>query len=334
MIQQIKKYIKICSITTKYVLLNRSNTYCHFVWDSAFIQNNGDVFSCFQLKPGIIGNIYRKDLSSMWKNGIKLKMFRLMTLYKCLYCDQVCKILSKKQREETVHHLSGLKHPKTVWIRYGRRCNLRCIMCSQDHHSKISIDSDVMKRNIDWSKVENIMLEGGEILAMKNAKEFYLWLTKTLNKKVNIITNGTLIDNEWAEHLVNGSKEIAISVNAATKETHEAVNIGSDFTKVINNIRMLIEKRNCLNLDTRIIYKYTIIPKNIHEIAEAINFADSLGCSKIHYGYSGLIPSFLKENTVFRERIKKRLDRFMNAKMKIEVDGKTLGQLGLIERRY
>ncbi len=87
----------------------------------------------------------------------------------------------------------------------------------------------------------------------------YLWLTKVMNKKVNLVTNETLINDEWAEHLVKGSRKIRISVNAATKKTHELVNKGSKYDKVVENIRKLIYHKHHLNLDTQITFHFTIL---------------------------------------------------------------------------
>lgn len=46
-------------------------------------------------------------------------------------------------------------------------------------------------------------------------------------------------NHEWAEHLVYGSRKIRISVNAATKRTHELINKVSNYDKVIENIKKL-----------------------------------------------------------------------------------------------
>ena len=91
-------------------------------------------------------------------------------------------------------------------------------MCWQDHHNNVMLDSELLKKNIDWSRVENIEFQGGEVLAMKGAKKIYLWLTKEMDKKINLITNGTLISDEWAEHLLYGSKKYEYLLTLLPKE--------------------------------------------------------------------------------------------------------------------
>ena len=42
----------------------------------------------------------------------------------------------------------------------------------------LQLDVELLKRNIDWTHIDDIELQGGEPLAMKNAKEIYVWLTE------------------------------------------------------------------------------------------------------------------------------------------------------------
>ncbi len=203
-------------------------------------------------------------------------------------------------------------------------------MCYQDHRSKVVLNSEVIRKNIDFSGIEDIDFQGGEILAMKNAREMYLWLTKELHKKVNLITNGILINEEWADHLVKGSNWIQISVNAATKEIHETVNRNSNFARVIDNIKKLTHLKNEYGSDVKIAYKFTIVPENIHEVRDAITLADDLGCDQIAFGFDASIPGFLQGNEQLRENIKNSISQLRNKGLKIDIENKRLEQLGLL----
>jgi len=225
-----------------------------------------------------------------------------------------------------------MPYPRRLWVLHGQFCNLACIMCPQDHKSKRGLDNDILKKNIDWREVEEIDLQGGEILAMKSAREMYLWLTKELNKKVNLITNGILISDEWADHLVRGSNWIQVSLNAATKETHEIVNKNSNFERVVDNLKKLIELKRRYGLAIEIIYKFTIVNENVHEIGSAIEFANSLGCDTIAFGYNAVtIPSLLEENRELKEKIRNEVSRLIESSLKIKIGMKRLEQLGLVE---
>ena len=325
-----EKYWQISKPAIKGLLLNKSSTYCPLLWDSVFIDQHGNVFTCCHYQPGILGSIYSHDLSKIWTRSIKLRTLRWMSLNRCLHCFHECTLLSKSQKASSVLPHKSMKYPRKLRILYGEFCNISCIMCYQDNRSKIMINNEIIKKNVDFSLIEDIDLQGGEILAMKNAREMYLWLTKELNKKVNLITNGILINDDWADHLVKGSNWIQVSVNAATKKTHEIVNKNSNFTRVIDNIKKLIhlKKQYCLNI--KIVYKFTIVSENIHEISEAIVLADHLDCDQIAFGFDSSIPHILQDNKELRETIKNRIALLRSSKLRIDIERKRLEQLDLL----
>lgn len=328
--EYIGRITKAIRLVINNLLVNRRHTYCRYLWESVFIHKNGDVYICCHYGPGKIGNIYKHNLSKIWEKSIRLKLFRLLSLNKCLYCFFECNIISADEKRSSARSLIYIKYPKGLRILIGEFCNLNCIMCGQDHRSKEAIDNKIIKENIDWTRVEEIDFLGGEILAMKNAKELYLWLTKTVNKKVNLITNGLLINDEWAYHLVNGSNWIEISVNAATEATHELVNRKSNFVRVINNIKKLIDLKQQHGSDVKITYKYTIVPENIHEVADAIELAENLGCDHISYGYDYSVINILKQNNELRRKLKNQIFRLVNSDLKLTVNVMRLEYLNLI----
>jgi len=203
-------------------------------------------------------------------------------------------------------------------------------MCRQDHRSGTKVDNGILRKNIDWSPVEEVLLQGGEILAMKEAKDFYLWLTNEMRKKANITTNGMLINDEWAEHLMRGSNCVTVSVNAATKETHEAVNCGSDFFKVLDNIKKLISRKRSGGAAVDIVFHFTIVPENIHEIVDAIELADDLGCDTINYGYSNSVPAFLETHGELSDQVKSSLIRLLDSRdLRVKIAFDRLKLLGI-----
>jgi len=309
-------------------------TFCHFLWHSVFIDEKGDIYTCCHLKPGKIGNIYRNKLASIWKKSFSLKKFRWQSLNGYLPCFKQCNILTQGEKKNMRLSLMKFypKHPGRIWIQYSQFCNQSCIMCPQNHCLKTMLDNKTLKQNIDWSNVQDIILQGGEILAITQAKDFYLWLTKKQKKKVNLITNGMLIKNKWFKYLIEGSNWIQISVNAATETTHEKVNQGSKFDIVIDNIGKLVRTKATLKSNTEIIYKYTIIPENIDEIPLAIVFAEKLGCDSIQYGYSDDAFKLLRGNQGLCLKINEKItDLLTKKKLKLKIYKGGLWYLGLLD---
>lgn len=306
-------------------------TYCHLLWENVFISPNGDTFGCCSWKPGKFGNINDDSLAHIWSDSPRLKIYRILSLHNCLNCFLDCHILSKAEKLRPPPRSIDTRHPKKVWLLYGETCNLNCIMCPQEHRSMETLDNEVIQKNIDWDQVEEIEMQGGEILAMENAKTLYLWLTTELNKKVNLITNGLLINDEWAYHLVNGSSWIQISINAATKRTHELVNKNSDFDKVISNVNKLIKLKHLHCFTVNIIYKFTVITENVHEIADAILAAEEFGFDEIHFGHDAIVIDYLAKNHELRKKLRTQILQCTKSNYKVTIERNRLEHLGLLD---
>lgn len=335
-IHKLKTILDICIILLKNSLGSRKHTYCSYLWDYATIWENGDVTTCCHYGGGTIGNINKNDLSEIWNNSSKLKMTRWLSLNGCLPCFNRCTILSLKERKRIaqgyITYQNPPEYPRTVHIQHGTLCNFNCIMCPQDHKSNIILDNEILKTNIDWSLVKRPIVQGGETLAIKSAKEFYIWLTERLGKKVLMLTNGVLINDDWANRLVINSDVIYISVNAATEKTFKSVTGSSDFAKVIANIKKLVNVKREYRSDVTINFHFTIVPENIHEITEAIFVADSIGCDCINYGFDRSIPAFLEDNKEIYVKIKNDISTLLGKySLRIKIEENRLGQLGFLD---
>lgn len=305
------------------------STYCHLLWDSAFINQHGDVFACCHSAPAALGNIAHADMSTIWKGGA-LAEFRAQSKAGALACAVTCNILSPEEKAGLRRPPASDEHPRNIWLLWGEFCHIRCIMCPQDHQSRIALDGEVLKRQVDWARVEEVEIQGGEIFVMKGALEFYRWLTTTAGKKVNVITNGLLVTRAWADHMVHTASWIDVSVNGATKETHERVNAGSTFERVIDNLRGLVRAKQSGGGSALVIYKFTIVPENAHEIPDAIALADEIGCDQIAFGYDRTVPAFLASNPEVASRLRTRLAAM--PALSIAIEQKRLTHLGLLSR--
>ena len=470
-------------------LIKKNNTFCHLLWERAFINEYGDVFFCCLCKPGPIGNIYKHDLAYIWQKSEKVKLFRKMSLNGHLSCYSNCIVLSKKEKEiglgryyrnqgklieaetsfkdalevnpknheihielgwlykelgrfseaeasfkkaleleprnsdacvglgylskeakryteakelfeealkinpssfaayaglgwlykglgklsaaevsfkkaldlnsntesaciglgqlykdqgnfnqakqllrKTAEFILRIDYPRTLHILMGTFCPISCVMCPQDHSLKKVLNNNMLKKNIDWPRINDILMMGGEVLAIESARELYIWLIEKMQRRIKLTTNGLLINREWAERLVKGSEWIEVSVNAATRKTHESINRGSSFEKVISNLRMLIDLKRSYSIKTGIRFHFTIVPENTHEIAQAIKVADRLGCDMITYCFdSPNVETFLSKHKNIREKIKEDILKVINVNLKIKIQRNHLEQLGLVE---
>ncbi len=114
------------------------------------------------------------------------------------------------------------------------RCNLRCAFCyagsgcsANPTGSADEMDADTCK-TIIWkirhqAKVPSISFTGGEPTLIPFLPEL-IRHAKSLDMRVNLITNGTLITREMAQQLAESGLDSAqVSVEGVTAETHDAL---------------------------------------------------------------------------------------------------------------
>jgi radical SAM protein with 4Fe4S-binding SPASM domain len=310
------------------IVSGRVQTGCPLLWDSIHVDSDGSVYTCCHSRPFKLGSLYTTTLEEIWAKSLSLRVARCLSRWNRLYCSYACTIVPKARKKDAPYPLSP--YPKIISILFSEFCNIDCLMCDQDHHSTKALDVQLLQTRIDWTRIEDVVFQGGEILAQPGAMDMYRWLYTTTRLKPNLITNGTLINDEWATHLVRGSTWVAISVNAATRETHERVNRRSHFDRVVANMQRLIDRKRQTDSGTMIIYKFTIVPENIMEVPEAIALADRLGCDEITFGYSEPVPAWLAEEEVSRHQLVEEIGEAIATAKNIRVETERLGYLGLV----
>jgi len=184
-------------------------------------------------------------------------------------------------------------------------CNLNCIMCEEhspysDFIPTLFKETGVKRRRMTFETVENIFLQAeklgvkeiipstmGEPLLYKEFDRIFE-LAEQKNIKINLTTNGTFPKKsveEWAKLIVPNTTDVKISWNGATKETSEKVMQGIDFEGAIENVKKFIKYRNEHFLNTgyfcRVTLQLTFMQNNMHELADIVKLAASLGVDRV-----------------------------------------------------
>ncbi len=183
-------------------------------------------------------------------------------------------------------------------------CNLRCIMCEEHSiYSKCQIDRKAEgrpRRRMDIALMRKVLTESqgsplkeiipstmGEPLLYRDFEEI-LNLCREFNVKLNLTTNGTFPGygaTKWAQLIVPLASDVKISWNGATKATQEKIMIGSNFEKVLQNVRDFIKIRDdhaaCGGNFCRMTFQLTFLEENVHELADIIRLAASLGINRV-----------------------------------------------------
>lgn len=184
-------------------------------------------------------------------------------------------------------------------------CNLKCIMCEE--HSPYSnfmpnlyAETGVKRRRMKFETVENIFEQAeklgvmeiipstmGEPLLYKEFDKIFQ-LASQKNIKINLTTNGTFPKktvSEWAKLIIPNTSDIKISWNGATEKTSKEIMLGIDFKKSISNVREFIKYRNKYLNETghfcRVTFQLTFMQNNMHELADIVKLAISLGVDRV-----------------------------------------------------
>jgi MoaA/NifB/PqqE/SkfB family radical SAM enzyme len=142
------------------------------------------------------------------------------------------------------------------------------------------------------------------------------------------MTNGLLINEEWAERLAKHAPEVPVSLNATTQQTYETIMVGAKYKKMRAAIEHLRSAKVRLDSPLQMRAHMTIVKENIREIPDFIGFARDLGFDSVDYGFDNVVPSHLERNPELFRDVQRRLPEALHDPG-IEVDVKTLKGLAL-----
>jgi len=184
-------------------------------------------------------------------------------------------------------------------------CNLKCVMCEEhspysDFIPTLYKETGVKRRRMKFETVEDVFQQAeklgvkeiipstmGEPLLYKQIDKIFE-LSEKHNIKINLTTNGTFPKKtvlEWAKLIVPNTSDVKISWNGATKETAEKIMIGVDFEQAIKNVKEFVQYRNEYFVETgyfcRVTLQLTFMQNNMHELADIIKLAATLGVDRV-----------------------------------------------------
>jgi glycosyltransferase involved in cell wall biosynthesis/MoaA/NifB/PqqE/SkfB family radical SAM enzyme len=184
-------------------------------------------------------------------------------------------------------------------------CNLQCIMCEEhspysDFIPRLFKETGVKRRRMNIETVRNLFAQAAE-LGVKEIipstmgepllyKEFdqIFELARFHGIKINLTTNGTFPKKsvtDWAKLIVPNTSDVKISWNGATAETARLVMKDLDFEKAVSNVKELIRVRDEHFQKTgefcRVTFQLTFMQNNMHELADIIKLAASLGVDRV-----------------------------------------------------
>lgn len=184
---------------------------------------------------------------------------------------------------------SGAARPfEALQIEVTSRCNLKCVMCPVT-----VLAADWAQRDMRWETFERIAaafgraewvhLQGwGEPLLHRRIFDM-IARAKSAGCRVGFTTNGTRLTRANGERLLDlGLDLMAVSIAGASAATHEAIRVGSDFAKLIENLRGFAALRRARRATApKLEIFFLMTTANLGELPQAVRLAAELGADEL-----------------------------------------------------
>ena len=201
------------------------------------------------------------------KIGYKVSLEIVSSFLMNMERSQLLNETSYKDKELTKNTFHGLA------LEITKKCNLRCIHCylsaGNAHNSELTLDEikELLQSTKDLGGV-SVAIGGGEPLMREDCIEIIKYGV-SLGLLISLGTNGTLIDKNVAYVLSKLPIKIQISLDGATKETHDRIRGQGSFDLTLKGIDNLIYEGKAKD----IVIAFTPMRPNVKEIPDIIDFA-------------------------------------------------------------
>lgn len=162
------------------------------------------------------------------------------------YIDKLCKVLYGKGILYDKNSDEKIK-PRMITFEITSRCNLKCMHCcaNADILNKDILSTKDIKNIIDKIIIlepQSIVLTGGEPMLRDDFLDILEYTKNHYDGKLILATNGTLINNNNIDKLIECSSQMDISLDGVDEETCSIIRGKGVFSKVIANIKLLQSK--------------------------------------------------------------------------------------------
>lgn len=172
-----------------------------------------------------------------------------------------------------VDAVCGDAPPRLISAKFkiSARCNLRCIACSYWKGKEPErVTTELALETLDRMRAlgcEKVHFSGGEIFLRPDVFEI-LEHAVALGIRVNLTTNGTLLDREKAERLArSGVKSVALSIDGADAKTHDGIRgVKGAWKKTLKGLERLVKAREKTRSKLKIRINTLVCRKNYREL--------------------------------------------------------------------
>ena len=172
--------------------------------------------------------------------------------------------------------------PQAVYISLTSACNQSCSYCFNAVSRQSQIENQIELTLEEWKRVlrelkalgfGQINFTGGEPLLSPNLKPL-VEEAKRLGLQTKLLTNATLIDEDWARWMVDYVDMLNISLDGSDPAVHDVLRGSGTFEQVTEAIRCLVRLGHKAVVVRPVVSRY-----NVHHLTRLADFIhNDLGC--------------------------------------------------------
>jgi MoaA/NifB/PqqE/SkfB family radical SAM enzyme len=194
--------------------------------------------------------------------------------------------LRLSQLEYEQWHVYLYSRPRCLGLVLGNACNISCPHCYQakngDNLLRPAAIGEELRRELMafYPYASTLRIQGGEVFAIRGFRELIDDVAQVVRRPIlSISTNGTLIDDEWAERLVRTPFcNVTVSIDGGTQATFNRLRKGADLDQVLDNIDRVQRWKARLRSDKPYLDSFFVIMRsNFREIPQYLELMHQHG---------------------------------------------------------
>lgn len=271
------------------------NSFCQAPSINMYFSWEGKVIACCFNQRYIIGHYPEQSIDEIW-NSEKIKELReSLKKYDLSNGCSACKndLINSNYTSSNALRFDEYQigdYPKMMEFQLGNTCNLACVMCNEHLSSTIrknrahlpplpmKYDAAFVKQLEPYiAHLKFTNFSGGEPFLIDIYYDIWdLIVAKNPTCIIKITTNATVLNNRVKNLLQIGNFDITISLDSLIPEKYEAIRIGANFNRVMENIAVFSDY---CNNNTRLNINFCPMADNWEEIPNFFEFCNKINAS-------------------------------------------------------
>ncbi len=187
-------------------------------------------------------------------------------------------------------HLESM--PLYLSVVLGTACNINCPYCYQIRSDESLLEPKPfgagLRREIAafYPYLSTLRVMGGEVFVIPGFEEFVDEVAAQVSRPIiSISTNGTRIDERWAEKIVGiPFQEVTVSIDGATRETYARLRKGASLDNVLANVDRIQKLKERHKTDfPDVNFFYLVMQSNYKEIPSLLQTARDYGIKQVSF---------------------------------------------------